>query len=136
MWRPVLDGKAYLQELAAEHRKLLVTMYGVVPDGAGTTSEILGFPISHTLSNELKALRLATLLDGRTPCSLIVCEARGDMATEQLICRLDSQGRSCEVVTLSDVDVHKGDPFRIPMPDTSLNLLVDWTVQRMAGHGR
>jgi len=64
LWDPVVDGKAYLEELRALQHSM-VSYAHVVPDPDDNRQEILGFPLPDALVADLEALDNSSL--GRRP---------------------------------------------------------------------
>jgi uncharacterized protein len=64
LWEPVLDGAAYLQELAQGQTLALEASFGVVPKQYQTlgADELLGFGVGSLLRSELQQLQVGTLL--------------------------------------------------------------------------
>ncbi|MHC4845899.1 MAG: alpha/beta fold hydrolase [Planctomycetota bacterium] len=55
LWDPVIDGRAYLDELRALHQSM-VDYAHVVPDPADSRQEILGFPLPDAFIEDLQAI--------------------------------------------------------------------------------
>ena len=59
LWDPVLDGRRYLEELAAAHETWIREHARARPDGgAPAAAEVLGFPLPHALRAEIEAFDL------------------------------------------------------------------------------
>ncbi|MCC7368635.1 MAG: alpha/beta fold hydrolase [Chloroflexi bacterium] len=61
LWQPVLDGAEYLAELREHHRAMLWQHFPSVPDAAtgDAVHELLGFPVSSELLQDLQSFRLS-----------------------------------------------------------------------------
>jgi hypothetical protein len=77
MWDPIIDGAAYLSELADNHRAYMREELGEawharahVREDA-TPTEALGTPISGALAAELAAIDLANVAISATRCTVI-----------------------------------------------------------------
>lgn len=60
LWEPVVDGAAYLEALARQHRAALLSSYGLVPKAYQRVpeNEAMGFAMSDTLVSGLRGLAL------------------------------------------------------------------------------
>ncbi|HEY3802672.1 MAG TPA: alpha/beta hydrolase [Kofleriaceae bacterium] len=106
LWDPVIDGRAYLAELAAQHGAYMREELGPawhdrrVP---GTPTEALGTPISAAFAAELAAIDLAsTPIAGR--CTVVTTKPAP--GTERLRAHL---ARSAQWVELSDTTTWNSD---------------------------
>jgi hypothetical protein len=109
LWDPIIDGRAYLEELAAQHQTYMREELGASWRGRahvrsdGTPTEALGTPISAALADELAAIDLAT-----TPitarCTVIA--TRVAPGTERLRAHL---ARGAQWVELSDTTAWNSD---------------------------
>lgn len=59
LWDPVLDGGEYLVELEASHRAWMTDHAHRPDDPTGRLDQVLGFPLSEALAQELAALELS-----------------------------------------------------------------------------
>jgi pimeloyl-ACP methyl ester carboxylesterase len=89
LWDPVVDGAAYLRELAAHHRRYMKLEMGadawrdrLAVDGSGVPAEALGTPIRPAFAAELSAIDLGAE-ELRTD-HVTVISTGGDGASERL----------------------------------------------------
>jgi pimeloyl-ACP methyl ester carboxylesterase len=96
LWDPVVDGAAYLRELAAAHRTYMRSEMGeawpdrLPVDAAGVPAEALGTPISPALAAELGAIDL--LGEELRTEHVTVVSTGGSPAADRLRARLAGSG--------------------------------------------
>jgi len=74
MWDPIVDGRAYLAELAAQHESYMRDELGRSEPrirSDGTPTEALGMPISAALAAEIAAIDLATVRPPADVCTVL-----------------------------------------------------------------
>lgn len=133
LWDPIVNGKAYLEELSSRHAALVGTRSrpaGYVPDDP--PSEALGMPLPPTLLDGLRSIDLASL----PACSARTVVLIGDAnvpATAALRGRLESLGVPVEQppVASAPVWLKQDEMDRALVPREMLDLFV----QRL-GEGR
>lgn len=97
MWDPVIDGGAYLRELAAQHRAYMRQEMGAARRDRlriradGTPVEVLGAPISEALAAQLSAIDLAAGTPGAEQITLLSTRTTPEL--ERLRARLPSSAR-------------------------------------------
>ena len=79
VWEPVVSGGDYLAELRTQHRAWLRGSFARATPGRAM-EEILGFPLTAELAEELQALDLLALPVESMPRILIVDNAQGEAA--------------------------------------------------------
>jgi uncharacterized protein len=88
LWEPILDGRSYLQALAASHPKALQMSFGVVPPKYQQLppTEMLGFGVGEQLRAELGALTPAMFAAPRARPSVSIM-GPGQLASKaQALC--------------------------------------------------
>jgi alpha/beta superfamily hydrolase len=74
LWDPILDGRAYLEELAAEQRRNAAS--AVTRSNTGNVTEALGFPLTPELATSIGCVSLASVSGRLAPHILIVDSSR------------------------------------------------------------
>ncbi len=79
MWDPILDGKAYLEELFRAQREHLSAagLTGACDFQGGGATEVLGFPIPAALRREIEAIDGASLIESSRAQRLAVIASEG-----------------------------------------------------------
>jgi len=85
MWDPVVDGAAYLRELAAQHRAYMQAENPGAPDrlrvrGDGTPTEALGTPISDALAAGLAAIDLEAVTPSAEQLTVLATRTTPELA--------------------------------------------------------
>lgn len=84
LWEPVLDGRAYLDALTAQHRTALRQSFGLVPKVfmRPPVNEALGFGMSDALVSGLRALTPSALEALRCADIVVIAPSRDARAAE------------------------------------------------------
>lgn len=144
LWDPVVDGEEYVENLLAEHRRMVRERHPPVDDGAseaggrapdeggagtapgGATDEALGFPLPERLRAELEEIELRDLRDPGTAHVGILSSDEKD-ACARLHSRFSEAGHSSELrhvpVPGSWVRLHR--IGRAQLPADALTEIVD-----------
>ena len=110
LWNPVIDGVAYLSELASAHNAELKSLHGTSknePAGkvadestSDATSEALGFPLPPKLRDQIRALSESTF--GINPVSeLSVINSTDSREFDTLMPRLEQRAAGVRMTRLS-----------------------------------
>ncbi len=98
LWDPVVDGAAYLREMAVQHRAYMRGEMGPVfwrdrlrTRADGTPLEVLGTPISDALAAQLAAIDLASGAPGAEQTTLLTTRVTPEI--ERLQARLPASAR-------------------------------------------
>jgi pimeloyl-ACP methyl ester carboxylesterase len=76
LWDPVVDGRRYLQDLAAAHENLTRKPARPLPNGVTQSCELIGFDYSRVLIDELAQVDLRMLTSAPGDIALLVESAR------------------------------------------------------------
>lgn len=101
-WEPVIDGDAYLRELASEHVKALGSPYRkpVTPAANRPLGEALGFGMSETLIEEISRIHADKLLPPQpslnSSSALTVIADPAHASLQQWVRRLIEQGQASD----------------------------------------
>ena len=132
LWDPVVNGRAYLQELHTLHRAMLQYAY-VRPQRIPESElppEILGFPLSTTLRQEIEAIDLLAL---RHPPARRICvlESAGEAALVALRTRLERLGNAVQYTCLPDPQLWEWveDVNKVVVPPRLLQVIVSWLAE-------
>lgn len=129
LWEPVVDGAAYLAELqeAHEHKLFYLASGGVTtaPAKPGQPSELLGFVLSDTMLNEIRAFDLLKI--ARKPSdSMLITEHEETELNRALRSRLESLGARLEYRLVDDPVIWAEDPDKALVPHNVLQAIVGW----------
>jgi uncharacterized protein len=110
LWDPVIDGTAYLSELARAHRAELKFLHGTSinkparrladESGADTTSEALGFPLPTKLRDQIQVLSIAKF-DVNPASGLSVISSTESREFEALVPNLEQRAAGVRMIKLS-----------------------------------
>ena len=100
LWDPVVDGAAYLRELAAQHRAYMREEMPDAPErprvrGDGTPTEALGMPIDDALAAQLAAIDLTAVAPAAEQVTVLT--TRPVQELERLRPRLPGSARWLEL---------------------------------------
>lgn len=129
LWAPVLDGRAYLgEQLEMQrhlHRFAYVSVDGPVPAAAEDLDEVLGFPLSNRLREELRADDL--LVGCLVPkAEFLVLDPEGGSGWERVGDRFPSEAMDVRPGAGSTERVWRSEPFQTLVPVDVLRRIVDW----------
>lgn len=127
LWEPVLNGRAYLDELNTQHRDMLRRFFTDPGQSASQPEigEIMGFPMTPALFAELQELDMLLLAAAPAPQILVVTHRQNELL-EQWIARLQSLGSRVMLECVTDVTIWQEDPDKGLVPHRSLDAIVNW----------
>jgi alpha-beta hydrolase superfamily lysophospholipase len=117
LWDPIVDGRAYLDELQALHRERF---------GAATDGEVLGFPLSSGLRDELARLEVSRFGRPRARRVLVLRTSgtrEGDL--EALAAQLREAGAAVDLHRIDTPPMWR-DAGKTYVPRPALDDIVSW----------
>ncbi len=129
LWDPIIEGTAYLDEIAAARPGRRATGVRTVSNGeaAAEPTEVQGFPLTPTLAADFRRLTLARLARRPAPRVLLV-DHREPPATLPLAQGLERLGSRVDVQHLPGfpiwIEEHKG-----LVPSAVLRSITSWAVE-------
>lgn len=130
LWDPIVDGTAYLGELAAARTGLRVTAGRAASGAATEPTEIQGFPLTPTLAADFRRLTLERLARRPAPRVLLV-DDREPRAALSLAPGLEHLGARVDVKHLPGfpiwIEEHKG-----LVPSATLQSITAWALEVFA----
>lgn len=130
LWEPIVDGKAYVEELLRMHQKWLRdTLPKPGPSGGNSGDhEILGFPLTHALRGGLEKIDLSALKQ-RPAKNVFIIESDRESATLPLRNRLDSLDvhTDYQYVAAPKIWTREGDFNGVLVPMQIVQAIVSWT---------
>jgi uncharacterized protein len=115
LWDPIVNGAAYLDELAREH----AARFG------GSADEVLGFPMSRALRDEVKQVDLLEVTAAAR--RVLIVETAGAAADlEAFASRLASLGAAVERRTVAGPPIWHA-PNKAAVPAHAVQSIVAWT---------
>jgi pimeloyl-ACP methyl ester carboxylesterase len=130
LWEPVVSGAEYVDQLRSLHRAWLRGSFvRAAPNSApASTEEVLGFPLTAALANELEAVD-AFALDRQPAEKVLVIETTRPRAGRHLcehLARLGT-GSRCEHIPGPDLWIRKENPKqRGLVPPATLQRIAQW----------
>jgi exosortase A-associated hydrolase 2 len=130
LWEPIVNGKAYIDELVGEHNAWLQGSFAKPkrPAPSEQAQEILGFPLSSSLASDLEQVDLLRIR-GRPAREILMIESKEVQSKEMLVEALRGIGVSvrCERFPGSDVWIKKQDELhKSIVPVDVLQCIVSW----------
>jgi uncharacterized protein len=125
LWEPILDGRRYLKELTEMHQafsRRLKTKEKRVP---GMPEEVLGYPLTTELRNDLKAIQ-GDHLNLRSDMRLLAVCSSTDGACSKELKRLLRAHPQAEEHMISDHLVWREELYKRLIPVTTMNLILKW----------
>lgn len=130
VWDPILDGRAYLEELITLHEDVL--------RGSGVPSrlrhsgakpqELLGFPVTATHLADLERLTLTTFRQ-RPAARMLLLDTQKSPGLETLQQHLQQLGMTVTYCQLPAPPLWHQDPLQALVPQDILHAVVDWTCE-------
>ena len=132
LWDPVVCGRAYLQELHRLHRTMLQSAH-VRPQpaiGSNVPQEVLGFPLTTTLSEEIEGIDLLALRQAPAR-QIYVLDSTGETALAALVTRLQGLGSAVQYTSLPDPQLWEWveDVNKVVVPPRLLQAVVSWIAE-------
>jgi pimeloyl-ACP methyl ester carboxylesterase len=130
LWDPILNGRDYLQELSGDHQKV-IWRFLVQPRNYKLGSrpvELLGFPFSETLVDELEKLDLLALSE-KPAQNLLIVENREVARAEPLKERLRKLQIEVLHQHLPTFNIWAEDPDKGLVPHQTLQTIISWLLE-------
>jgi uncharacterized protein len=126
LWQPVLDGTAYLTELREHHRTMLWQQFPSLPNAARSDDvhEILGFPVSSALLQDLQQLQLSTAPATAGP--ILVVDNLPDDRLDVWQQRLAGDSHAVEYAALPTFAIWSEDIDKGLVPRPTLERIAGW----------
>ncbi len=129
LWDPVVSGTSHVAELAAAHKEMLAKAL-VVPERpmrGSLPTEVLGFPLPHTLALELEAIDLLAIQQRPASNVLIISSHEQDAQRplEQRLRRLDARV-AYQRSPIPDIWEWNEDVGRVILPSQIVQATVAW----------
>lgn len=127
LWEPVVNGQAYVAELAIQHRDAL-WRYFARPDSQtndAKPTELLGFPLTDSMLTDLEKLDL--LGTRRKPAAqTLLLESDESALARQLGDRLRGLGSQVAYQTIASSKIWAEDPDKALVPHSVLQAIITW----------
>lgn len=129
LWDPVVNGPAHVAELAAAHKEMLAKSL-VVPERpmrGPLPTEVLGYPLTHSLAEELERIDLLSVQQRPASNVLIISSHEQDSQRplEQHLRRLDARV-AYQRSPIPDIWEWNEDVGRVILPSEIVQATVDW----------
>lgn len=130
LWDPVVSGSAYIEELTALHWELQRLSYWKSERGKNgeNHTEILGFPLTNSLSTDLEEINLLAIKQ-RPANNILVIESNDKVGEGQLREHLKRIGAQLEYQHLPSPRIHIQDPYKAHVPNQILQSVVSWSTK-------
>jgi len=117
VWDPVVDGRRYVAEMLALHRKRF---------GRTTTDEALGYPLPPSVRAELEQIDLLKTEAPRARRLLLVETGAPREETRALEQRLRDRGAAVEYRAFAGPAIWQDQPSQPPVPAAVIQFIVSW----------
>jgi pimeloyl-ACP methyl ester carboxylesterase len=127
LWEPILNGKAYLEELTLQHQEA-IWRFPVPPKSyiaTNTPTELLGFPLSKEIVADLEKLNLLTIRQKSTKNVLII-EGQEKSTVGPLREHFQGMGSPPEYRQILSFKIWTEDPDKGLVPHQTLQTIVSW----------
>jgi alpha/beta superfamily hydrolase len=130
LWEPVINGESYIEELAGQHQALLWRFANQPKDRpvGSRPTELLGFPLTDTLSAELLALDLLSVQTPRSGKVLLI-EREPSPDAKRLHDHLASLSAQMQHQQIPGPKVWTEDPDKGLVPHQTLQAIVAWLAE-------
>ena len=130
LWDPIASGSAYVEELEAMHREMVAHSYVDVqnPLPGERLTEVLGFPYSETLRDDLARIDLLKL-KSKLANRVLVVESDPAGNTETLRGHLSAIGVQIEHQQVPGDAIWLEEPYKGLVPHKLLQAVVSWVVR-------
>jgi len=128
LWEPVFDGKRYLKELAKSQQDFLNQMSGRKEReiaGSGISNEILGFPMTPKLKQDLEMIHLDHL-KLRSDVRLLILRNRKDSDCFNVTSHFKKSHPHADFQVIADHIVWTEDLYKRLIPLKVISYLVKW----------
>jgi hypothetical protein len=125
LWDPILDGRAYLKELAADQRRSAAVME--TDTDLGSVPEALGFPLTSDLSASIGRVSLAAVSRRPAP-HILVIDSRPEWRDLGISHALTRLGARVETRHLPGPPIWTDQQTALVSPSI-LQSIVAWTIE-------
>jgi pimeloyl-ACP methyl ester carboxylesterase len=135
MWDPVVTGPEYLDEVLALQAAMLRYPPGSASrsavTGDGRLREIIGFPLTEPMLDDLLGLDLSRLTELPMGRCLLV-DTTGDPNQQKLLTHLELQGVRVQYDHSPHQRIWAQDPYQTLLPHKAIDTVVGWLGERTA----
>jgi len=124
LWEPVLNGRKYVEELLGMHKSFSPKV-GKRIWGSDPPEEMLGFPLTAELKQDLEAIQLERIKSHPRMRLLTICNQSDGFYAEELVRLIQAQPQA-ENQTIDDHQVWREEVYKRLIPITTINSLVNW----------
>lgn len=122
LWNPIKDGGSHISELQEQHRSTLES--GLVKCKGNILGEVIGFPLSATLREEIRETRIHN--DERPPGSTLIVDTEGDSALDDV-----ARAIGAHLVRPESAPIWRKEEKENPYPIMALDAIGEW-IQKCA----
>jgi hypothetical protein len=129
MWEPVVNGEAYLQQLAAWHQqKLWYFLSSAEQQAQKNKNEFLGFIHNEAMTNDLKGVDLLKMQ--QKPASrVLLIEHQPETVLKNLQSHLEKLGVRVQYQQLEGPKMWRENPDKALVPFQILQAIVTWVTE-------
>jgi exosortase A-associated hydrolase 2 len=127
LWEPIVNGKAYLQELTDRHQETIWHYLADPENGVDMKepAELLGLPLTDNLRADLESLNLLTPL-ARVPRNILIIEGDEEPVLAPLQAYLQNSGSQVTHHHVPDFQVWTENPDKGLVPGQTLQAILSW----------
>ena len=125
LWQPILEGPRYLKELSDIQKKFSKRIKGNKRSVSGNTQEVLGFPLTAELKQDLKEIS-ANRVSLRQGSRLLAIVNKTDVSYDKDLHKFLHENPQAESEIINDYQIWQEELYKRLIPITTISFILNW----------